>query len=72
MGPVKEHPRASDRLWWCARRPDSQFQTFCPGLPSSCDSADAARNVREALAIYQRIGVPEARLVQDTLEEHGL
>ena len=139
MGPVKEHPRASDRLWWCARRPDRQFHTFCPGLPSSSqalarrarcfarlgppgpylgelatrtsapekaseinrealakaielgapaeeagalaglgrsqlagDSVDAARNLREALAIYQRIGAPEARLVQDTLDEHGL
>ncbi len=36
------------------------------------DSAEAARNLREALAIYQRIGAPEARLVQDTLDEHGL
>jgi tetratricopeptide (TPR) repeat protein/transcriptional regulator with XRE-family HTH domain len=36
------------------------------------DSAEAARNLREALAIYRRIGAPEARLVQDTLDEHGL
>jgi hypothetical protein len=36
------------------------------------DSVEAARNLREALAIYQRIGTPEARLVQDTLDEHGL
>ena len=36
------------------------------------DNAEAARNLREALAIYQRIGTPEARLVQDTLDEHGL
>jgi tetratricopeptide (TPR) repeat protein/transcriptional regulator with XRE-family HTH domain len=36
------------------------------------DNAAAARNLREALAIYQRIGTPEARLVQDTLDEHGL
>ena len=36
------------------------------------DSAEAATNLREALAIYQRIGTPEARLVQDTLDEHGL
>jgi hypothetical protein len=139
MGPVKEHPRASDRLWWCARRPGSQFQTFCPGLPSSSQTlarrarcfarlgppgpylgelatrtsapekastihrealakatelgapaeqaralaglgrsqlaggnAEAARNLRQALAIYQRIGTPQARLVQDTLDEHGL
>ena len=36
------------------------------------DSAEAARNLREALAIYQRIGTPQARLVQDTLDEHGL
>jgi len=35
------------------------------------DSVDAATNLREALAIYQRIGAPEARLVQDTLNEHG-
>jgi tetratricopeptide (TPR) repeat protein len=36
------------------------------------DSAEAARKLREALAIYQRIGAPQARLVQDTLDEHGL
>jgi tetratricopeptide (TPR) repeat protein/transcriptional regulator with XRE-family HTH domain len=36
------------------------------------DNVEAARNLREALAIYQRIGTPEARLVQDTLDEHGL
>jgi uncharacterized protein HemY len=36
------------------------------------DSAEAARHLREALAIYQRIGAPQARLVQDTLDEHGL
>jgi hypothetical protein len=35
-------------------------------------SVDAAMNLREALPIYQRIGAPEARLVQDTLDEHGL
>jgi len=34
------------------------------------DSADAARNVREALAMCQRIGA--ARVVQDMLDEHGL
>ncbi len=36
------------------------------------DNVEAARNLREALASYQRIGTPEARLVQDTLEDHGL
>ena len=36
------------------------------------DKLEAAGNLREALAIYQRIGTPEARLVQDTLDEHGL
>jgi tetratricopeptide (TPR) repeat protein len=36
------------------------------------DSAEAARHLREALAIYQRIGAPQARLVQGTLDEHGL
>ena len=36
------------------------------------DSAEAATNLREALAIYQRIGTPEARLVQDTLDQHSL
>jgi hypothetical protein len=36
------------------------------------DSVDAAMNLREALPIYQRIGAPEDRLVQDTLDEHGL
>ena len=38
----------------------------------ACDKLEAARNLREALAIYQRIGTPEARLIQDTLDEHGL
>ncbi|HYX60050.1 MAG TPA: tetratricopeptide repeat protein, partial [Streptosporangiaceae bacterium] len=36
------------------------------------DKLEAVRNLREALAIYQRIGTPEARLVQDTLDEHDL
>ena len=36
------------------------------------DSAEAARKLRAALAIYQRVGSPEARLVQNTLDEHGL
>jgi tetratricopeptide (TPR) repeat protein len=34
--------------------------------------AEAARNLRDALAIYQRIGAPDAQAVQDTLDEHGL
>ena len=34
--------------------------------------ADAAQNLREALAIYERIGAPEAREVRQTLDEHGL
>ena len=34
--------------------------------------ADAARNLREALAIYERIGAPEAREVRQTLDEHAL
>lgn len=36
------------------------------------DPAGAGSRLREALAIYQRIGVPEARAVQDTLTQHGL
>ena len=36
------------------------------------DPAEAAGRLREALEIYQRIGAPEARRVQDTLTEHGL
>jgi hypothetical protein len=36
------------------------------------DSVDAAMKLREALPIYQRIGAPKARLVQGTLDEHGL
>jgi transposase len=33
--------------------------------------ADAAQNLREALAIYERIGAPDAREVRQTLDEHG-
>jgi tetratricopeptide (TPR) repeat protein/transcriptional regulator with XRE-family HTH domain len=36
------------------------------------DLAEAAARLRQALAIYQRIGVPDARRVQDTLTQHGL
>jgi hypothetical protein len=36
------------------------------------DPAEAAAPLRQALAIYQRIGVPDARRVQDTLTGHGL
>ena len=42
-------------------------RSLLPGSP-----AEAAGHLREALAIYQRIGSPDARLVQDTLDEHGL
>ena len=139
MEPVKEHPRASDRLCGAPGGQAASSRHSAPGLPSSSqtlarrarcfarlgppgpylgelatrtsapekaseihrealakaielgapaeearalaglgrsqlagDSVDAARNLREALAIYQRIGAPEARLVQDTLDEHGL
>jgi tetratricopeptide (TPR) repeat protein len=41
--------------------------SLLPGRP-----AEATGQLREALAIFQRIGVPEARRVQDTLDEHGL
>ena len=34
--------------------------------------ADAAGQLREALGIYRRIGSPDARGVQDILDEHGL
>jgi tetratricopeptide (TPR) repeat protein/transcriptional regulator with XRE-family HTH domain len=36
------------------------------------DPAEAAARLRQALAIYQRIGVPDVRRVQDTLTGHGL
>jgi tetratricopeptide (TPR) repeat protein/transcriptional regulator with XRE-family HTH domain len=36
------------------------------------DVAEAAAHLRHALAIYQRIGAPGARHVQETLTEHGL
>ena len=39
-------------------------------LPSR--PAEAAGYLRDALAIFQRIGSPAARRVQDTLDEHGL
>jgi len=38
----------------------------------SDDTAEAAVYLRQALAIYQRIGVPGARPVQDTLDHYGL
>jgi hypothetical protein len=38
-----------------------------PGSP-----AEAAGHLRQALAIYRRIGSPDARRVRDTLVEHGL
>jgi tetratricopeptide (TPR) repeat protein/transcriptional regulator with XRE-family HTH domain len=36
------------------------------------DSAEAAAHLRHALEIYQNIGAPDARRVQDTLDDHGL
>ena len=36
------------------------------------DGAEAAAHLRQALAIYQRIGVPGAQRVLDVLGEHGL
>ncbi len=36
------------------------------------DPAEAAARLRHALAIYQHIGAPGARRVQDALTEHGL
>jgi tetratricopeptide (TPR) repeat protein/DNA-binding XRE family transcriptional regulator len=36
------------------------------------DPAEAAGYLRDALAIFQRIGAPAARRIQDTLDEHGL
>jgi tetratricopeptide (TPR) repeat protein/transcriptional regulator with XRE-family HTH domain len=38
----------------------------------SDDTAAAAAHLRQALAIYQRIGSPDARPVQNTLDLHGL
>ncbi len=36
------------------------------------DPAEAAAQLRQALAIYQRIGVPDAQRVEETLGKHGL
>jgi tetratricopeptide (TPR) repeat protein/transcriptional regulator with XRE-family HTH domain len=36
------------------------------------DPAEAAARLRQALAIYRRIGVPDAGRVQDTLTQHAL
>ena len=36
------------------------------------DPGQAAAYLRQALAIYQRIGAPHARRVQETLHRHGL
>jgi len=41
--------------------------SFLPGRPS-----EAARPLRGALAIYQRIGSPDAQRIEDTLAGHGL
>ena len=38
----------------------------------SDDTGEAAACLRQALAIYQRIGAPGARLVQETLDRNGL
>ena len=34
--------------------------------------AEGAAHLRQALAIYQRIGTPAAQRVQETLRQHGL
>jgi hypothetical protein len=36
------------------------------------DPAEAAAHLRQALEIYQKIGAPGARRVQDTLDSQGL
>jgi tetratricopeptide (TPR) repeat protein/transcriptional regulator with XRE-family HTH domain len=36
------------------------------------EPAEAATHLRQALEIYQQIGAPDARHVQDTLDSHGL
>jgi tetratricopeptide (TPR) repeat protein/transcriptional regulator with XRE-family HTH domain len=41
--------------------------SFLPGSP-----AEAAAPLRGALAIYQRIGSPDAQRIEDTLARHGL
>ena len=38
----------------------------------SSGPADAAGYLRRALAIYERIGSPDAQSVRDTLKQHGL
>jgi tetratricopeptide (TPR) repeat protein len=50
-----------------ARALEGIGELLLPGNP-----AEAAVQLRSALAIYQRIGAPGARHVQDTLTEHGL
>jgi tetratricopeptide (TPR) repeat protein/transcriptional regulator with XRE-family HTH domain len=42
-------------------------RSLLPGSP-----AEAAGYLRDALAIFQRVGSPDAQGVQDTLDEHGL
>jgi len=42
-------------------------RSMLPGSP-----AEAAGHLRRALAIYQRIGAPEARRVRAALDDHGL
>jgi tetratricopeptide (TPR) repeat protein/transcriptional regulator with XRE-family HTH domain len=50
-----------------ARALEGIGQSLLPDSP-----AEAATWLREALAIYRRIGAPGARRVQDTLSDHGL
>jgi tetratricopeptide (TPR) repeat protein/transcriptional regulator with XRE-family HTH domain len=50
-----------------ARALDGIGRSMLPGRP-----AEAAGPLRQALAIYRRIGSPDARRVRDTLVEHDL
>jgi tetratricopeptide (TPR) repeat protein len=50
-----------------ARALEGIGRSFLPGEP-----AEAAAHLRDALAIYQRLGVPEAQSIRDTLGELGL
>ena len=41
-------------------------------LPDGDPGAAAAMHWQQALAIYQRIGVPDAQRIQETLRQHGI
>ena len=50
--------------------------SLCPGIGTSHlhdgSPGQAASSLRQALAIYHRLGTPGARRIHQTLRQHGL